>query len=517
MGVGKTGEARTGNNGGASLQGDGRRAGLFILVILGLSAGLGFLINTIVRDAVGSAIHQEASAAAQNWAGYFARKMKGLDRVLSTGSVDEQQLAFIREVAEVGNVFRFKLFDAAGRLVLVSDEVKSQPEQNVNLREHNPEAQSVLDKGETLVAVEEGEGKVNRPPLYAEAYVAVRDGEGNKLGVVELYVDVTGTQSVLNSILLRAGTLLAVIGAAAFGLPMLAFMLRNRQALAASRQMEADAKAHSVALQQLNTDLAALNGELAERMKQLGSANNELLRREKMSQLGRLTATVAHELRNPLSATRTSAFLLQRKLQGKGLGVEPIIERINGGVQRCDSIITQLLDFSRSGGISKVPAALDAWIERELPEAVEQLPSSVHVKVQLGCEGAEVPFDPDRLRRALINLMSNAAEAMVGKNGKPAEPPMQDPSISVTTAIRGGRAMIRVADNGPGMDAEVLARICEPLFTTKSFGTGLGVPAVENIVQQHGGSLDIQSAPGKGAQFTIWLPLEREKPAASAA
>ncbi len=94
-----------------------------------------------------------------------------------------------------------------------------------------------------------------------------------------------------------------------------------------------------------------------------------------MEQLGQLTATVAHELRNPLGAVRTSAFLLERKLKDKGLGIEAQLERINNGIVRCDNIITQLLDFSRTKQLQCQPGDLDDWltgiVEEEAQKAAE--------------------------------------------------------------------------------------------------------------------------------------------------
>ena len=105
--------------------------------------------------------------------------------------------------------------------------------------------------------------------------------------------------------------------------------------------------AFSQEIQNVNNEMGTLNRQLSENIAKLREAQDEALRKGKMAQLGNLTATVAHELRNPLSTVRTSTYLLARKIKDKGLGVEPQFQRINNGVIRCDNIITQLLDFSR--------------------------------------------------------------------------------------------------------------------------------------------------------------------------
>jgi signal transduction histidine kinase len=268
---------------------------------------------------------------------------------------------------------------------------------------------------------------------------------------------------------------------------------------------QAEATAFAAKLQAVNDEVSALNHDLAANMKRLEEAQDEIIKRGRLSQLGQLTATVAHELRNPLGAVRTSAFLLARKLQGKGLGVEPQLERINNGIVRCDTIITELLDFSRSSAPLLQVRAVDDWVASVVQEQGEKLPPAVRVECELGLGNLEASFDPSRMERVLINLIVNASEAMVGKgdSGAQATP---EPRIVVRTGQTERGIEISVSDNGPGISEENLARIREPLFSTKNFGTGLGLPAVERILDQHGGGLDIWSRPGAGARFTAWFP-----------
>jgi len=280
--------------------------------------------------------------------------------------------------------------------------------------------------------------------------------------------------------------------------------LAKEQADAA--RLEAEAMADTV--HKVNEEVTALNRNLADKMLRLKEAQDELVKRGRMEQLGQLTATVAHEIRNPLGAVRTSAFLLERKIRGKGLGVEAQIERINKGVTRCDDIITQLLDYSRTKQLSCRPDNLDNWLAAAVEEEAQRLPAAVEITCTLGLGDLMVPFDPSRLRRAVINLMNNACEAMVGTGEDAARFTTAHPRLSLSTHREGKNVVISVSDNGPGISPENLARIREPLFTTKSFGTGLGLPAVEKILEQHGGRLAISSAVGKGSSFDIHLPIE---------
>jgi PAS domain S-box-containing protein len=260
-------------------------------------------------------------------------------------------------------------------------------------------------------------------------------------------------------------------------------------------------------LQRINEEVSRLNRELAANVAKLAEAKDELVKRGRMEQLGQLTATVAHELRNPLGAVRTSAFLLERKLKDKGLNVESQLDRINKGIVRCDNIITQLLDFSRSKQLNCQPGDIDSWLTGVVEEEAKKLPANISIDLQLGLDEKSVPFDPSRLERAIINMISNAVEAMVSGGDQLLTNDQAQPKLIISTYEKNNHCSIRIVDNGPGIPAEVLARIREPLFTTKSFGTGLGIPAIEQIAVQHGGRLDIETEPGVGSTFTVWLPM----------
>ncbi|MFN0192387.1 MAG: sensor histidine kinase [Aestuariivirga sp.] len=269
--------------------------------------------------------------------------------------------------------------------------------------------------------------------------------------------------------------------------------------------------AHAASVENVNDDVSKLNRELHANMQKLRDAQDEIVRKSKMAQLGQLTATVAHELRNPLGAVKTSAFLLTRKLKDKGLGVEPQLQRIDSGINRCDNIITQLLDFSRTKQLSLEPVDFDQWLGSTLEEQAASLPASIAIMCDLGLDGRKVPIDLPRMQRVVVNLLSNAAEALSRKSDGTVTDVVRDPRIRIETkSADGGGITLSVSDNGPGISEENLRKIREPLFTTKNFGTGLGIPAIEQILAQHGGHLEITSKEGDGATFTTWLPAEAQ-------
>ncbi len=264
-------------------------------------------------------------------------------------------------------------------------------------------------------------------------------------------------------------------------------------------------------LKRINEEILRLNQELALNMQHLKDAQDALVKKGRMEQMGQLTATIAHELRNPLGAVRTSAFLMERKLKDKGLGIEAQMQRINNGVSRCDNIITQLLDFSRTRQLTCKSADLDEWLASLVEEEAKRLPAIVQLNCMLGLNGMLVPFDASRLQRAVVNLISNAAEAMIGNGENKLAEEAAEPCIEITTAVHEDFIQLSVKDNGPGISAALMQKIREPLFTTKSFGTGLGIPAIEQIASQHGGRLEITSEVGLGAAFILHLPIHATK------
>jgi signal transduction histidine kinase len=277
-----------------------------------------------------------------------------------------------------------------------------------------------------------------------------------------------------------------------------------QEAHAAARKAEAETRAYAERLEAAHEDVTKLNLELADNIERLKAAQDEIVRKGRLAQLGQLTATVAHEIRNPLGAVRTASYLVERKIKDKGLGIESQLQRINNGIKRCDTIITELLDFARSRSLQLEDVILDDWVRATVEEERKDLPSLVQVSLQLNLGDRRATFDTGRMRRVLINLLSNASEAMVGKG---LDVVTRAPRIGVVTRLVGTNVEITVADNGPGISEENLKKILEPLFTTKSFGVGLGLPAVEKILEQHGGGLRIASKLEEGATFTAWFPL----------
>jgi len=252
--------------------------------------------------------------------------------------------------------------------------------------------------------------------------------------------------------------------------------------------------------------LAELEATVQNRDEELEAAHRELVRKERLATLGQLIATVSHELRNPLGTVRGSVFLISQRLLGKDLGVERALDRAERNIVRCDRIIEDLLDYTRTQDLELQRMALDRWLEIALEEYL--FPADIEVSASLGVDH-DVLMEPERLHRCLINLLNNACDAMKTKPGEAIE---RAKRLDVTCVTVEHRAEIRVTDSGCGIPAENLEKILEPLFSTKSFGVGLGLPTVNQIMEQHGGGLELESEVGRGTTATLWLPIATSGP-----
>jgi signal transduction histidine kinase len=304
--------------------------------------------------------------------------------------------------------------------------------------------------------------------------IALTSPRGKALGHLQWTPSTPGSDTLKTS-LVPIGMITALLLAGALSLSRLA----HKQALSLSKS-EAAAKADA------------------------DRAQEQLLASAKFTTLGKLISTVAHEIRNPLGSVRTSAFVLSRKL-GNNPDYASQFNRIEKGITRCDHIINHLLDYSRTKEAQVQDVELDSWVSRVLEEEALLLPPDLNLVCELGVGPDVAAFDPERLRRVMVNLLNNAAQAM--QNAAQKDPDRKAPSeIRIETKKTDRGYEIALADNGPGIPAEHLSTIFEPFFTTKSFGTGLGLPACVNIMQNHRGGLDVTSEVGKGTRFTAWFP-----------
>ncbi len=248
-----------------------------------------------------------------------------------------------------------------------------------------------------------------------------------------------------------------------------------------------------------------LERRVGERTAELQEVQEELLRKERLATLGQLTATVSHELRNPLGVIRNTMFTIAETAQASGLKLDRAFGRIERSIGRCDTIITELLDYTRIRQLRREKFPLDSWLAEVLDE--QQIPKRIALIREFDAGDPVVSVDADRLRRVIINLVDNAAQAIEGDREATNS---ASPRITVRTRSTAERVEIEIEDSGPGIPAEIFKRIFEPLFSTKGFGVGLGLPTVKQIMEHHGGNIEMSSELGRGTRALIWLPLTRE-------
>ena len=244
-------------------------------------------------------------------------------------------------------------------------------------------------------------------------------------------------------------------------------------------------------------------------------SQSQLMQSDKLATIGLLSAGIAHELNNPLSAVKlafsllgSQTALLKKRLQGnpvvsdseEGKLFRDIQDYVRQGEQCAESmaqIVTNIRMFSRSDKGLDNPENINAVID----SVIGIVWNAVKNKVKINKEYSELPptrCNAQQLGQVFLNLLVNASQAM-DKNGV----------ITIRTSHDGKRICVKISDTGSGMPKDVMERIFEPFFTTKGAeeGTGLGLSITHDIVKKHNGEITVESTPGKGTTFTILLPI----------
>jgi two-component system sensor histidine kinase HydH len=238
-------------------------------------------------------------------------------------------------------------------------------------------------------------------------------------------------------------------------------------------------------------EVRVLAGALQSMVQRLDASRRELARQESLAAMGMMAAGLAHEVRTPLSVIRGSAEMLARRAPPASRE-EELAAFVMEETDRLSRLVDDLLAFARPREPAPLPADLAAVARRVA--AAPGIGGGVAVEARL--EPAPVTGDPEQLYQAVLNLVSNAVYV---------SPP--GASVRVATSVDGDQAVLEVADEGPGMPPDQLAQVWTPFFTRRAGGTGLGLPIVRRIVEAHGGTVQLHSAPGEGTRAVIRLPL----------
>lgn len=228
---------------------------------------------------------------------------------------------------------------------------------------------------------------------------------------------------------------------------------------------------------------------------------DRVLQSERLAAMGNTVTHIAHEIKNPLLIIGGFARQIL-KTPGLDDQARQKLSTIAAEVTRLEGLVIQMRDFVQRPPAQKVPGQIGAVIQAVL-EMFQDTLKERRITVRR-VEEAPLPpltFDSKQMHQVLLNLLQNAQEAMPHGG-----------EITVASRVRGSHVEISVTDTGEGMTPEVRHNLFQPYFTTKKKGTGLGLAICQSIVQEHGGSLAVESTPGRGTTFTIQLPLEAAPP-----
>jgi signal transduction histidine kinase len=243
------------------------------------------------------------------------------------------------------------------------------------------------------------------------------------------------------------------------------------------------------------------------RLEQEMADQARLLHQDKMMSLGRLAASVAHEINNPLSGVLNYIRLMQRTLDKGPLTADRqprfagYLDLVETEIDRCATIVSSLLTFSRRSPVAMGPVSLNAIIDRSIVLARHKLElTNVSLDARVPEALPHVSGDANQLQQCILNLVFNAVDAM---------PDGGTLSLAAAFEATSGSIVLSVSDTGAGIGREAMAHIFEPFYTTKheGHGIGLGLSTTYGIIERHGGSLSAHSQPGQGATFEIRLPI----------
>ncbi len=239
---------------------------------------------------------------------------------------------------------------------------------------------------------------------------------------------------------------------------------------------------------------------------ELEKRQDQLVQAQKLSSIGILTSGIAHQLNNPLNNISTSCQILQEEIgEANSELIGKLLNNIDQEVDRSRDIVKGLLEFSREREFQQARVNLENLIIRTTRLIASQLPAGVEISTEIP-EDLDIIADVQKLQEVLLNLLLNASQAMPNEVGR----------IIITAAEdkRAKQVEILIKDSGCGIPENNLPHIFDPFFSTKEvgYGTGLGLSVAHGIIEQHKGTLSVESRVGEGSVFTIRLPLREQNP-----
>ncbi len=250
----------------------------------------------------------------------------------------------------------------------------------------------------------------------------------------------------------------------------------------------------------LTRDKSKLENLVRDKSKEMLRIQREINRENRLAEIGKLAASIAHELRNPLATINISSFNLKNKIEGKDLHKH--LDRIRKKVEESNRIIDNLLSYSRL----RPPRREKFNLHSKLKEVAREIRNQrrctgENLKLEIEpVRNMEISADPHQLGEVFSNILNNALNAIDPEDGE----------VVVMAQAGNGKADVIISDNGDGIDKNLLAKVFDPFFSTRAQGTGLGLPICRQIMNNHGGSIDLASERGAGTTVTLSIPAESE-------
>jgi PAS domain S-box-containing protein len=262
---------------------------------------------------------------------------------------------------------------------------------------------------------------------------------------------------------------------------------------------------------------ATLEQRVEDRTRDLNVAQEQLVRQEKLAVLGQVAGSIGHELRNPLGVISNAIYYLKMVQPDADAKVREYLDMIEDQTRISSKIIGDLLDFARLKAANKQQTSVPDLLHQTL--ARYPAPPSVQVLLELPTDLPPILVDPQQIIQILGNLTQNACQAMLDGGALTISSSVNSDQSSVSsdqpTVITGNRQpttgnwiLITVSDTGPGIPPGNMAKLFEPLFSTKPNGIGLGLPLSRKLAEANGGRIEVQSELGKGSAFSLWLPIQ---------
>ncbi|MBI5965342.1 MAG: PAS domain-containing protein [Chloroflexi bacterium] len=234
-----------------------------------------------------------------------------------------------------------------------------------------------------------------------------------------------------------------------------------------------------------------------ERTHELRDAQEQLVRQEKLATLGQLAGSIGHELRNPLGVISNAIYFLKAAQPNASDKVKEYLQIMENETRTSDKIITDLLDFTRIKSVDREAGSVSELIRQTLERF--PVPASVAVTLEIPPDPPSVYVDPHHIIQVPGNLIVNACQAMPDGG-----------QLSLYSNVQNDMMNITVKDTGAGILPENMKKLFEPLFTTKARGIGLGLAVSRKLVEANGGRIEVESEPGKGSSFSVYLPIRKE-------